>query len=60
MQLVYFIIVAIALYWASTRILALLESRRGEHLQHRSLIFFAILLCLALLTFWLIRRFAPA
>jgi hypothetical protein len=60
MQVVYFFIVAVALYWASSRILSVLEARRGAHLEHRSLVFFAILLSLALITFWLIRRFAPA
>lgn len=59
MQFVYFIVVAVALYWISNRILSLLEARRGKLLEHRSLVFFAILLCLALVTFWLIRRFAP-
>ncbi len=60
MQVVYFIIVAVVLYWISNLILKFVEARRGEHLEHRSLVFFAILLTLALLTFWLIRRFVPA
>lgn len=59
MEFVYFIAVSVVLYFVSSRILSLLEARRGRVLEHRSLIFFAILLSLALLTFWLIRRFTP-
>lgn len=58
MQLVYFTVVAIALYFVSDWLLRLIERARGETLPHRSLFFFAILLVLALVSFHLINRFA--
>ena len=54
MQYIYFTIVAVVLYIVADRILERIEIRRGERLPHRSLIFFAILLPLAFLSFKLI------
>ena len=54
MQYVYFTIVAVVLYVAADKILERIEIKRGERLPNRSLIFFAILLPLAFLSFKLI------
>lgn len=56
MEIVYFTLVGIALYLFSDWLLRLIESRVGHVLEHRSLIFFVILLVLALSSFALIRR----
>jgi len=57
MQAVYYTLVAIALYLFSDWILVRIEVRAGKRLEHRSLIFFAILMALALTSFWLIRLY---
>jgi len=57
MDIVYFTITAAVLYLLSDRILLMIEARAGRRLEQRSLIFFAILLCLALVSFNLIGRF---
>ena len=49
-------IVAIALYLASDWILRRIEAALGRPFEYRTLIFFAILLLLALASFALIRR----
>lgn len=56
MPILYFFIVAIALYWVSDKIINLAEERRGERFEHRTVYFFFILLVLSLTTFWVIRR----
>lgn len=55
MEVVYFTLAAIVLYFVSDRILDRIEVARGERLEHRSLIFFAILLGLSLISFAIIR-----
>jgi len=57
MEAVYYTLVAIALYLFSDWILVRIEVRAGKRLEHRSLIFFAILTALALTSFWLIRLY---
>lgn len=57
MQFVYFTIVAIILYLGSDWILRRLETAAGKQLEHRSLIFFAIIMMLALASFALIRAY---
>lgn len=57
MEIVYFTITAIVLYIVSDRILDRVEVARGARFEHRSLIFFAILLVLALVSFTAIRYF---
>ncbi len=57
MEAVYFTVVAIALYLVSDRLLDWLERRAGRRFEHRSLVFFVIILVLALLSFGLIRRY---
>jgi len=54
MQYVYFTIIAVVLYVAADRILERIEINRGARLPYRSLVFFAILLPLAFLSFKLI------
>ena len=56
MQAVYFVIVAIALYWASDQVLLMLEDRRGEPFENRTIIFFGILLSSALVTFYVLEK----
>ena len=56
MEALYFTLAAIALYFVSDWILNRIEAAAGRRFQHRSLIFFAILLVLALASFALIRR----
>ncbi len=55
MTIVYFTLVAIILYFAADWILERVEIAAGKRLEHRSLIFFAILLTLALTSFSLIQ-----
>jgi len=58
MEVVYFTITAAVLYLLSDRILLMIEARAGRRFEQRSLIFFAILLCLSLVSFTLIGRLA--
>ena len=55
MEIVYFTAVAILLYLGADRAVDLIESKRGERLQNRSLVFFVILVVSALVVFRLIR-----
>jgi hypothetical protein len=57
MSAVYFTIVAIILYFAADWLLERMEIAAGKRLEHRSLIFFAILLTLALSSFSFIQHF---
>ena len=59
MEMVLFTLVAIGLYFLADRLLQALEVRAGRRFEYRSLIFFALLLALAVATFALLRRFAP-
>ncbi len=54
MEMIYFTLAGLGLYFLSDWILNQIELRRGERLEQRSLIFFGIILVLALLTFRLI------
>ncbi|MFQ5634264.1 MAG: hypothetical protein ACE5G3_02900 [Gammaproteobacteria bacterium] len=58
METVYFVIVAIVLYFGSDWILRRMEVAAGRRFEYRSFIFFAILLALALISFALIRNYA--
>ena len=60
MEIVTFIVVAVALYFLSDWILRCLEAAAGRVFENRSLIFFGILLASALASFWLIRSFFGA
>ena len=55
MAMIWFTLVAIALYLVSDWLLERVEAAMGKRLEHRSLIFFAILLSLALVTFSIIQ-----
>jgi hypothetical protein len=57
METILFTLVAIALYFVSDWLLVRIEAAVGKRLEHRSLIFFAILLTLALTSFWAIRQY---
>ncbi len=57
MQSLYFTLVAIALYFVSDWILDRVEISLGRRLEHRTLVFFFLLLSLALVTFALIQRY---
>ena len=58
MSIVYFTIVAIILYFAADWLLERIEVAAGKRLEHRSLVFFVILLTLALSSFSLIQHYA--
>ena len=58
MEFLYFILVAVVLYFLSDRLLDGIERALGRRLENRSLVFFAILLVLALVAFAAIRRLA--
>ena len=55
MSAIWFTLVAIVLYLVSDWLLERVELAIGKRLEHRSLIFFAILLSLALVTFSIIQ-----
>jgi hypothetical protein len=55
MEILYFTLTAIALYVISDWALKRMEAFAGRRFEHRSLIFFAIILSLALVSFALIR-----
>jgi len=57
MNTIYFTLVAIGLYFVSDWILERVEVSAGKRFEHRTLIFFFILLSLALISFWLIQRY---
>jgi hypothetical protein len=55
MDIVYFTVIAIGLYFGADRLLDWIERRRGARFENRQVVFFAIILPLALLAFWLVR-----
>ena len=56
MDIVWFTLVAVALYFGADRLLDWIERRRGARFENRQVVFFAIILPLALVAFWLMRR----
>jgi hypothetical protein len=56
MQALSFTLVAIGLYFVSDRLLDRIERARGQRFENRQLVFFGIILLLALITFQLIDR----
>ena len=56
MEFVYSTIAGIALYLGSDWILNRIEISRGERLKHRSVVFFVIILVLAVVTFRIIEH----
>ncbi len=59
MQILLFTMLAVVLYLIADRALNALEVRAGRRFEYRSLIFFAILLALAIAVFSAVQRFAP-
>ena len=55
MAAIYFTLAGIVLYLAADWLLDRIEVHRGERLEHRTLVFFGILLGLALVTFPLLQ-----
>lgn len=60
MDIVYFTIIAIGIYFAADWILDFVERKRGARFENRQVVFFAIILPLALATFWLVRALQSA
>jgi hypothetical protein len=60
MDIVYFTAVAIALYFGADWLLDYVERMRGARFQNRQVVFFAIILPMALLAFWLMRLLSGA
>jgi len=56
MEIVLFTLNAIVIYLVSDWIVRLIETRRGEALKQRQIVFFAIFLVLALLTFRILQN----
>jgi MFS family permease len=56
MELLYFTVAAIALYFVSDWIVDRIERAAGRRFEHRTLLFFAIILALGTGVFWLIRK----
>ena len=57
MEIIYFTLAAVMLYFAADWILDRIESAAGRRFENRTLVFFAILLILAMTSFALIRHF---
>jgi hypothetical protein len=55
MDIAYFTLIAVGLYIGADRLLDWIERRRGKRFENRQVVFFAIILPLALATFWLVR-----
>ncbi len=60
MEAIYYTLAGIALYFGSDWILQRVEHFYGRRFEHRSVVFFAIILSLALITFSIIRHVAGA
>ena len=60
MEMLLFTALAVVLYLVADRALNALEVRAGRRFEYRSLVFFAILLALAIAVFSAVQRFAPA
>lgn len=56
MSAIYFTVVGIALYFVSDWLLQLVEAQAGRRFEYRTVLFFVILLTLALIAFSLIQR----
>jgi len=58
MDIVWFTLIAIALYFGADRLLDWIERKRGARFENRQIVFFAIILPLALAAFWLMRMYS--
>jgi len=59
-EMIYFTLAGVMLYFVSDSILEQIEIRRGGRFAHRDIIFFAIIFILAALLFALIRYFSQS
>ncbi len=57
MDIVWFTLVAVGLYFGADALLDWIERRRGARFENRQVAFFAIILPLALAAFWVMRSF---
>jgi hypothetical protein len=55
MDIVYFTLVAVGVYFGADWLLERIERSRGKRFENRQVVFFAIILPLALAAFWLAR-----
>ena len=55
MELLYFTVAAVALYFVADWIVDRIEHAAGRRFEHRTLLFFAIIFALGMVFFWLIR-----
>lgn len=55
MEALYFTLVAVGLYFLSDWLLERIERLRGQRFEQRSIVFFAIIIVLALVSFQVIR-----
>jgi hypothetical protein len=53
MDIVYFTVVAVGVYFGADWLLDRIERSRGKRFENRQVVFFAIILPLALAAFWL-------
>ncbi|MEW6689537.1 MAG: hypothetical protein AB1452_10660 [Pseudomonadota bacterium] len=60
MDILTFTVVAAGLYFFADWLLDWIERRRGARFENRQVVFFAIILPLALAAFWLMRSLGPA
>jgi NhaP-type Na+/H+ or K+/H+ antiporter len=56
MEGLYFLLVGVLLYFVADRVLDYLEQRAGRRFEYRTVVFFALLLGLALAAFAILRR----
>lgn len=56
-EILLFTLNAIVIYFLADWIVRMIEARRGEILKQRQIVFFAIILVLALVTFRLLRMY---
>lgn len=59
-EILLFTLVAIVIYLVSDRIIRIIEGRRGRILKNRQVVFFAVFLVLALVTFRVLRTLLTA
>ena len=59
-EAVYYTLTGVVLYLLADRILRVIEARAGRIFEHRTLVFFVLLLAMALVTFAVIRHLVPA
>ena len=55
MDIVWFTLIAVGLYFGADALLDWIERRRGARFENRQVVFFAIILPLALAAFWVMR-----